>query len=119
MIDPVRMVFINIISATIALVLVLFYKFVFPKKNIPLVFLLILISLMPLVSMLRPGTYESGDLSEHVKNSMTFYNSLSQGNIIPRWSDTSCGGFGCPDFIFLYIFPYYVISLFHFVGFSF
>ncbi|MDP3941923.1 MAG: 6-pyruvoyl-tetrahydropterin synthase-related protein [bacterium] len=50
---------------------------------------------------------------------MVFYQSLRDGQIIPQWADILCGGFGCPQFSFLYILPYYIISFFHFVGFSF
>ena len=50
---------------------------------------------------------------------MSFFDSLTQGNIVPQWDSLRCGGFGCPQFIFMYILPYYLISLFHSIGFSF
>lgn len=117
--DPIRMVVISIISSVVLGLGLLFYKYIYPKKNINLFVLLILIALLPLISMLRPGSYESGDLSEHVKISMMFFNELSQGSIVPSWTDLGCSGYGCPIFSFQYILPYYLVSFFHVVGFSF
>lgn len=94
------------------------YKYILRRK-VNLFYLLILISILPIVSIARAGTYESGDLSLHSKLAMPFYQSLREGNFIPQWADKLCGGYGCPDYIFMYIFPYYVISFFHFIGFSF
>ena len=44
---------------------------------------------------------------------------LSEGIVIPRWDPFRCGGFGCPNFIYMYTLPYYFVSIFHFLGFSF
>src|SRR5260221_1458492 len=117
--EAYRLIFINIFSLTLLITGVFLYRRVFPRKKISLWILLLLISLLPLISIMRSGTYESGDLSYHIKNTIVFYKSLSEGNIIPRWSDFACRGYGCPDFIFLYILPYYLTSFFHFIGFSF
>lgn len=118
MLPQYKMVLINIILSSLLLLGIIVYKYIF-KRKINLFYLLILISILPIVSIARTGTYESGDLSLHSKLAMPFYQSLREGNLIPQWADKLCGGYGCPDYIFMYIFPYYVISFFHFIGFSF
>ncbi|MEK7572914.1 MAG: 6-pyruvoyl-tetrahydropterin synthase-related protein [Patescibacteria group bacterium] len=119
MLDPYRMVFVNIIASLFLLGGVVFYKFVYPKKNINLLFLLILISLLPVISILRSGTYESGDLTIHTSFAISFYESLMDGNFVPRWSSQMIYGYGYPLFIFVYPLPYYLVSLIHFLGFTF
>ncbi len=119
MIDPYRMIVINLISSLILACGFIVYKYIYPKKNINLFYALILISLLPIISILRKGTYESGAFSDYVKFSTSFYQTLLDGNFIPSWDAFRCGLYGCPIFLFMYIFPYYVVSLFHFVGFSF
>lgn len=118
MLPSYKLVFINLIISFLLVIGLITYKFLF-KRKINLFYLLIIISLLPIISIFRGGTYESGDLSLHSKIAMSFYESLKDGNLLPRWGVDLCAGYGCPDFIFIYIFPYYIISLFHFVGFSF
>ena len=50
---------------------------------------------------------------------MAFYDSLMEGNIMPSWAGELNATYGYPLFIFNYTLPYYFISLFHFLGFSF
>lgn len=119
MVDPYKMILLNLTASLLLLFGIIFYKFVYPKKSVNLLFLLIVLSFLPLISIFRKGTYESGDLSLHVKIAMSFYESLQDGNIIPRWANIVCYGYGCPQFVFMYPLPYYIISLFHFLGFSF
>lgn len=119
MIDPYRMIVINIIASSVLFLGILIYKFIYPKRNLNPIFLIILLSLLPLISILRKGSYESGDLSLHVKMAMSFYDTLKDGNIIPRWSTTLCTAYGCPFFVFIYPLPYYFVSFFHSLGFSF
>lgn len=113
-----HLLYINLTLTIIATIIVLFYKFIFPKKNINLFVLLLLISIVPIWSIFRPGTYQAGDLHTHVAQLISFYNNLSQGIFIPRWAGELCGKFGCPIFEFYYLLPYYIGSIFHFVGFS-
>lgn len=119
MINPYALSFINLILFIILGLGLITYKFIFPKKNINLFFLLILISLLPVWSIFRPGVYESGDFSLHVTQSITFYKSLSEGILIPRWAGQLNATYGFPAFIFIYSLPYYIISFFHFIGFTF
>ena len=113
------MVAINLICSLIVLGGALFYKFIFPKKKINLFALLLVISVLPIISIARAGVYESGDFDLHIRRAMEFYNLLSQGNVIPTWAGDLNATYGYPLFAFNYILPYYIISLFHFLGFSF
>jgi uncharacterized membrane protein len=117
--DPLRMVVISILSSIAVAIGLLFYRYVYPKKKVNLFPLLILLSLLPLSSLLRQGTYESGDFSSNVYKSMSFYQSLLQGNLLPRWAGDLNATYGYPLFLFIYPLPYYLVSVFHFMGFSF
>lgn len=119
MIGPYQMAYINLLGSLLVLGATLFYKFIFPKKSINLFVLLIIISFLPLVSLLRTGVYESGDFNLHIYRTMSFYQNLTDGNLIPSWASILNGTYGYPLFIFLNPLPYYVISAFHFMGFSF
>lgn len=119
MIDPNKMVLINIIGSLIILFGTLFYRFIFPKKKINFFKLLLFVSILPIISIFRAGTYESGDFNIHIYRSIEFYTSLSEGNLMPSWASNLNATYGYPLFIFNYSLPYYFISLFHFLGFSF
>jgi len=113
------MVAINLACSLLVLGGTLFYKFIFPKKKVNLFILLLVISILPIISIARAGVYESGDFDLHIRRAMEFYNLLSQGNLIPSWAGDLNATYGYPLFAFNYILPYYIISLFHFLGFSF
>lgn len=119
MLDPYKMVLINLIAFLLLTGSLLFYKFVYPKKNIDFLVIVLLYSLLPLISLLRAGAYESGDMSINVYKSMAFYKNLLEGIILPRWAGELNATYGYPLFIFTYPLPYYIVSLFHFIGFSF
>ncbi len=119
MLDPYRMIVVNLIISAILIAGLLLYTKVYPKKRINFLFLLIIISLLPLVSILRIGSYESGDLNFHVKFAMQFFENLKQGQLIPAWIEKQCSGYGCPDFIFTFLLSHYLISIIHVLGFSF
>lgn len=118
-VDPYRTVMINVIAACLLFLGLLIYKYKNPKKEIDLFKILVLISLLPLVSLLRPGDYESGDFNIHIYRIMSFYDSLTEGNIMPSWAGELNATYGNPLFIFNYSFPYYAISFFHLLGLSF
>ena len=94
------------------------YRYVLRQKVNP-VFLVILISILPIISIFRIGTYESGDLSIHTQRLMSFYNLLINYHLIPRWTPEFNAGYGDPHFLFAYFLPYFAGSLFHLIGFSF
>lgn len=99
-------------------IVLLIYKFIFPKKKINLFVLLILISILPIISIFRSGTYQSADLTLHSVLLQSFFSNLSQGNLIPQWAGEICGGYGCPAHLFEYPLPYYIGSIFHIMGFD-
>ena len=82
-------------------------------------FILLVVALLPLVDLLHPGLPITHDGQDHVARIANFYQSLSEGNIIPRWAGNLNWGYGHPILMFLYPLPSYIASLFHFIGFSF
>ncbi|MCL5113737.1 MAG: 6-pyruvoyl-tetrahydropterin synthase-related protein [Patescibacteria group bacterium] len=119
MIDPYRMVFVNVITSLLVLAGTIIYRYIYPKKKINLFILLLIISILPIISIFRAGTYESGAFDIHVRRTMEFYSLLSQGNLMPTWAADLNATYGYPLFAFNYTLPYYIISLFHFFNFSF
>jgi hypothetical protein len=111
------MVLINCILSTLLLLGLLIFKYIF-KRKINLLYLLIIISIVPIISIFRAGTYESGDLSLHAKRLISFYNLLINYKLIPRWTPEFNSGYGDPHFLFAYFLPYFTGSIFHFIGFS-
>jgi hypothetical protein len=116
--DPYKMILISVFLTFLLLIGIFFGK-IFFKKKVNLFLLLLIISLIPIVSIFRSGVYESGDFTIHIYRAMDFYESLRQGIFIPSWAGKLNSGFGYPVFLFIYIIPYYLISFFHFLGFSF
>src|SRR3989344_89609 len=100
MVDPYKMVVVNTTATFILLLSVLFYKFVYPRKNISFLILLILICVLPTISILRSGTYESGDFNIHIYRIMSFYESLKEGIFMPSWAAELNATYGNPLFIF-------------------
>lgn len=110
---------INFVGVAVLLFTVGCYQFIYPKKKINFLILIFLISLLPTISFWRKGVFESGDFGFHTQALISFYQSLSSGILIPRWSSLFCQGFGYPHFRYFYKLPYYAGSLFHFLGLSF
>lgn len=50
---------------------------------------------------------------------MAFYDAIKEGNLMPSWAKDLNATYGYPLFIFNYPLPYYFISFFHLIGFSF
>jgi hypothetical protein len=80
---------------------------------------LLIVSLFPLIPLFTPGLPVTHDGQDHVARIANFYQSLSEGNIIPRWGNNLNWGFGHPVLMFLYPLPSYMASIFHAMGFSF
>lgn len=76
------------------------------------------ISLIPAVDLFKSGLPMTHDGPDHVIRLANFYQNLSEGNIIPRWASNVNYGYGHPFLMFFYPLPYYIGSLFHFLGFS-
>jgi hypothetical protein len=90
----------------------------FLKKQWVFLFILF-ISFLPLVTLFKIGLPLTHDGQDHVARIANFYQSLSEGNIVPRWANNLNWGYGHPILMFLYPLPSYIASLFIFVGFSF
>lgn len=118
MLPQYKMVIVNVILSTILSLGFIIYKYIL-KRKANLFYLLILISILPIVSIFRAGSYESGDLSLHTERLMSFYNLLINYHLIPRWTPEFNAGYGDPHFLFAYFLPYFIGSIIHFVGFSF
>jgi hypothetical protein len=106
-------VLINIISLVVFGGGLFLWRFVYPKKNMNYLFILISFSCIPLISVWRQGTFESGDFNLHVMVLMSFFKSLASGDWIPRWAGDFCGGYGYPLLQYFYHLPYYIASFFH------
>jgi uncharacterized membrane protein len=80
--------------------------------------ILILISVIPLVDLFKPGLPLTHDGQDHVARIANFYQNLAEGNIIPRWAGNLNWGYGHPILEFLYPLPSYLASFFHFLGYT-
>jgi uncharacterized membrane protein len=89
----------------------------FIKKNS--IVIIIFITLLSLVGYMKPGMPVTDDGQDHVARIATFYASLKEGNLIPRWGANLNWGYGHPVVMFLYPLSSYLGSLFHFLGMSF
>jgi uncharacterized membrane protein len=89
------------------------------KKKVNYLTLLLLISSLPLISLIRPGSYESGDFSLHIYRAIALYESLQEGIFPVNWAGSLNATYGYPLFNFIYPFPYYAVAFFHFLGLSF
>lgn len=87
------------------------------KKRLQL--LLLVLSILPLVDLLHLGIPAGHDTPDHVARIANFYQSLTEGNIVPRWAGNLNWGYGHPILMFLYPLPSYIASLFRAIGFSF
>ena len=77
-----------------------------------------IVTILPLKGLLGPGITDAHDSVSHVVRVASFYQSLTEGNLVPRWSQTLNYGYGHPIFMFLYPLPSYAASLIHLVGFA-
>ncbi len=72
-----------------------------------------------LFNLATPGIMVAHDAPDHVARIANFYQSLSEGIVVPRWAANLNWGYGHPILMFLYPLPSYAASLFHFLGASF
>ncbi|MBI3985248.1 MAG: glycosyltransferase family 39 protein [Candidatus Levybacteria bacterium] len=91
----------------------------FIKNNFAFLALFVVLSVIPVFSLFSPGLPITHDGPDHVARIMAFYQNLTDGVLIPRWGAILNWGYGHPILEFLYPFPSYIASLFHFLGFSF
>lgn len=82
-------------------------------------FFLILVGALLIGDMfLHPGIFFAHDIEQNIARFGAFYHSLSEGHLFPRWADGIANGYGGPILMFSYSFPYYIASVFRFLGFS-
>lgn len=117
--NPIHMVLVNLFFITLLIVLYFLFRHVYPKKSISYPVLILFISIVPLISLLRSGGYESGDLNIHVGFAIPFFENIRDGIFFPIWNQYAISGYGYPLYIFLYPLPYYLSSLIHLAGLSF
>lgn len=84
-----------------------------------IIIVLLMVSILPLLDLFRSGLPVTHDGPDHVARIANFYQSLTEGNIVPRWAANLNWGYGHPILMFLYPIPSYIASFFHFIGFSF
>lgn len=77
---------------------------------------IVIMGSIPLLNLLHPGLPITHDGQDHVARIANFYQSLSEGNIVPRWAGNLNWGFGHPILMFLYPLPSYSASLVHALG---
>jgi len=82
------------------------------------VVVLVIVSLLPLIDLLHSGLPVTHDGQDHIARIANFYQSLTEGNIVPRWAENLNWGYGHPILMFLYPLPSYFASFFHVIGFS-
>ena len=80
---------------------------------------LFVLSFLPLTDLFHPGLFKGHDTLLHVARASSFFQSLSEGNLIPRWGGNLNLGYGHPSLMFYYPAPSYLAALLHVVGFSF
>jgi len=80
--------------------------------------IVILLSLLPLGALLHVGFPQTHDGMDHLARIANFYNGLNEGIAFPRWAENLNWGYGHPILMFLYPLSSYLVSLFHFLSFS-
>lgn len=80
--------------------------------------ILLIISVFPLTGLMPKGLPVTHDGPDHVARIASFFQSLAEGNVIPRWAGNLNWGYGHPILMFLYPMSSYIGSFFHMVGFS-
>jgi hypothetical protein len=114
--ESYHLALINSIVFVVFICLFAGFRIFLPHKRIPYFLLVLLLSLPPLLSITRTGTYESGDLSIHVMGTLSFHNALSDGDLVPVWANDLVGTYGSPHHLLMYFLPRFIPSLFHFAG---
>ena len=71
-------------------------------KKLILVVILIFFAIVPLIDLMHPGLFIAHDSESHVARLASFYQSLSEGNLVPRWAANLNSGYGTPIIMFLF-----------------
>lgn len=89
------------------------------KKEIIVIFLLLIFIFPALKSLTMEGSYTSHDLTHHVVRQIDMHRLLSEGQFPPRWSGELAYGYGYPVFVFNYPLPALIGEIFHLSGLNF
>lgn len=117
--NPQHLAFFNLGISVFLIICLILFKYFFPRKKINLIFLLLAVSTLPILSIFRHGTYESGLLTEDVQIFISFFDTLKDGNLFPVWAHNAFVGYGNPAHLFMYPLPFYIASLFHLASLTF
>ncbi len=88
-------------------------------KNLFSIIAVALFAVIAGFSLLRPGLPPTHDGEYHVMRFYLFNESVSDGNLYPRWASHLNNGFGVPLFNFVYPLPNYAASIFHLMSINF
>jgi len=89
------------------------------KKNFIYIALIIIFSsLLVLDPLLRTGIFTAHDIETNMIYFGSFYSSLMEGNLVPRWSGNIANLYGSPTNMFFYPLSYYLASPIRLLGFS-
>jgi len=82
--------------------------------------LIVILALIGVKALFHPGFYTSHDGEHQVIRLIHFVKGLKDGQLPVRWAGPPAfNGYGYPLFIFTYRFPFYIGSIFYFLGLSF
>lgn len=76
---------------------------------------LIFLSLLVAREWFLPGLPQTHDAEVHISRSYAFFDSLSEGNLLPRWAGRFNWTYGTPAIMFLYPIEPYIAALIHVV----
>lgn len=88
----------------------------YSKTLLPIMFYSLIILFPLLLPLFTSGTVHQFDMILHLERIVAFYRSLGDHSIPPTWSTYLSFGFGSPVLIYNWSFPYYIASLFLFLG---
>lgn len=82
------------------------------KQFLPLATLFIFVSLLVFDQFIKKGIFTAHDIETSIIYFGSFFESLSEGNIFPRWSANIANLYGSPTSMFFYPFSFYIASIF-------
>ncbi|MCM8787858.1 MAG: 6-pyruvoyl-tetrahydropterin synthase-related protein [Candidatus Omnitrophica bacterium] len=88
------------------------------NKLIPIFLVLFFSSILIIDPLLKKGIFTAHDIETNITYFGAFYNSLTEGNIFPRWSGNIANLYGSPTSMFFYPFSYYLSAPIRLLGFS-
>lgn len=83
------------------------------------IFFVILTSVLLIIDpLVQNGTFSGHDIDANIIYFGSFYDSLKEGNVIPRWSGNIANLYGSPTNIFFYPLSFYLSAIPRFIGFT-